>query len=90
MAILKNLKVVVALGKIAFDAYLNYVRRNGAITSRAGYLFGHGAKYASPTGITLLRRTPSNQNTATGKLTATMFEDVFRRTLEIGRPAKSE
>lgn len=91
MAILKNLKVVVALGKIAFDAYLNYVRRNGAITSRAGYLFGHGAEYALPTGITLLASYhPSNQNTATGKLTATMFEDVFRRTLEIGRPAKSE
>src|SRR6185369_13507548 len=39
LAILKNLKVLVALGKIAFDAYLNYLKRNGTITSRAGYVF---------------------------------------------------
>jgi uracil-DNA glycosylase family 4 len=81
VAILKNVKVVVALGKIAFDAYLNYLRRNGVITTRAGYLFGHAAEYKMPNGITLLASYhPSNQNTATGKLTAKMFEEVFRRT----------
>ncbi len=84
VAILTNLKVVVALGKIAFDAYLNYFRRNSIITSRAGYLFGHGAEYQMPNGITLLASYhPSNQNTATGKLTSQMFEDVFRRAKEI-------
>jgi uracil-DNA glycosylase family 4 len=91
LAILKSVKVVVVLGKIAFDAYLNYLRRNGAIASRSGYLFGHGAEYKMPNGITLLASYhPSNQNTATGKLTAQMFEGIFRRTLEIGRPAGSE
>ena len=86
MAILKNLKVVVALGKIAFDSYLNYLRRNGVIASRAGYLFGHGAEYVLPTGITLLASYhPSNQNTATGKLTAKMFEEVFQRALDLAR-----
>jgi uracil-DNA glycosylase len=82
VAILRNLKVVVALGKIAFDAYLNYLKRNGVITSRAEYVFAHAAEYALPNRITLLASYhPSNQNTATGKLTAKMFEDVFRRAL---------
>ena len=84
LKILSKLKVVVALGKMAFDAYLNYLRRNGIITGRAGYLFGHGAEHVLPTGITLLASYhPSNQNTATGKLTATMFEAVFRRALDM-------
>jgi uracil-DNA glycosylase family 4 len=80
LATLKNVKVVVALGKIGFDAYLNYLKRNGVISSRAGYVFAHAAEYAMPNGITLLASYhPSNQNTATGKLTVKMFEDVFRR-----------
>jgi uracil-DNA glycosylase len=91
VAILKNLKVVVALGKIAFDAYLSYLKRNSILASRSGYVFGHGAAYAMPNGITLLASYhPSNQNTATGKLTAQMFEEVFLRAKEIGKPAQSE
>ena len=84
LAILKDVKIVVALGKIAFDAYLNYVKRNSVISSRAGYVFGHGAAYAMPNGMTLLASYhPSNQNTATGKLTATMFEGIFREAKKI-------
>ena len=84
LAILKNVKVVVALGKIAFDSYLNLLRRDGVIASRAGYIFRHAAEYPMPNGITLLASYhPSNQNTATGKLTAKMFENVFRRAREI-------
>ncbi len=91
VAILNKMNVVVALGKIAFDAYLSYLKRNGVITSRTGYVFGHAAEYKMPDGITLLASYhPSNQNTATGKLTAAMFEDIFRRAKEIGqRPAPS-
>src|SRR5271157_553319 len=36
LAILKKLRVVVALGRIAFDSYLNHLRRTGAITTRSG------------------------------------------------------
>ncbi len=85
--LLKNLKVVVALGKIGFDAYLNYLKRNHTLGSKAGYVFAHAARYSLPTGVTLLASYhPSNQNTATGKLTATMFEAVFRdaRKLALG------
>ena len=84
LAILKNVKVVVALGKIGFDAYLAHLKREGTIQRRGGYVFRHGATYAMPNGVTLLASYhPSNQNTATGKLTATMFEQVFRAAKEI-------
>ena len=54
LAILKNVKVVVALGKIAFDAYLAHLKRTGVINSRAGLVFGHGKRYEMPNGVTLL------------------------------------
>jgi uracil-DNA glycosylase family 4 len=79
LAILRNLKVVVALGKIGFDAYLAHLRRTGVISSRAGLVFGHAMSYEFANGVTLLASYhPSNQNTATGKLTASMFEAIFR------------
>lgn len=84
LAALENLKVVVALGKIAFDAYLDVLRRQSVITRKTGYLFGHAAQYSMPNGITLLASFhPSNQNTATGKLTVPMFEAVFLRAREL-------
>ena len=79
LQILKNVKIVVALGKIGFDAYLNYAKRKGILRTKVGYIFAHAARYRMPNGITLLASYhPSNQNTATGKLTAAMFEAVFR------------
>ena len=79
LAILKKVRVVVALGKIGFDAYLNYLKRDGIVQSKAAYRFGHGARHALPNGVVLLASYhPSNQNTATGKLTAAMFEVIFR------------
>jgi len=77
---LRRLKIVVALGKIGFDAYLNFVRRSGLLQSKAGYVFGHGAKYAMPDGkILLASYHPSNQNTQTGKLTKPMFLNIFKQ-----------
>lgn len=79
-AALGRVKVLVALGKIAFDAYLNYLKRCGSITSKAGFVFAHGAQYALPQNrILLCAYHPSLQNTNTGKLTETMLLDVFKR-----------
>jgi uracil-DNA glycosylase family 4 len=77
---LDKVKVVVALGKIGFDAYLNYLKRRGLLPSRKPYLFKHGASYRLPDGKVLLASYhPSNQNTQTGKLTRKMFIDVFKK-----------
>jgi uracil-DNA glycosylase len=81
---LKNVKVVVVLGKIAFDGYLNYLKRRGMLQNKAQYIFGHGATYKLPNGKTLLASYhPSMQNTLTGKLTEKMFLKIFRDAVRI-------
>ena len=81
---LRNLRVIVALGKIGFDAYLNYVKRRGLIASKKTYIFKHGASYRLPDGKTLLASYhPSNQNTQTGKLTRKMFVEIFQEAAEL-------
>jgi len=80
LAGLKKVKVVVALGRIGFDAYLNYLKRHDLLPSRQPYLFKHGAHYQMPDGKVLLASYhPSNQNTATGKLTREMFVKIFKQ-----------
>jgi uracil-DNA glycosylase len=80
VALLRNLRVVVCLGKIAFDGFLSQQLRAGNITARSKFQFRHGAEYALPGGVTLLASYhPSLQNTNTGKLTRVMFLDIFRR-----------
>jgi uracil-DNA glycosylase len=81
---LAKVKVVVALGKIGFDAYLNYLKRRGLLESRKPYVFAHGAAYTMGDGKTLLASYhPSNQNTQTGKLTRPMFAGIFQKARQI-------
>jgi uracil-DNA glycosylase family 4 len=76
---LKQVRVVVALGRIGFEAYLNYLKRRGLLTSKNSYAFAHGARYKMPDGrILLASYHPSNQNTQTGKLTRQMFRNIFK------------
>lgn len=80
LAALSRVRVVVGLGRIGFDAYLNHLRRNKVIASRAPYEFGHGAQYQMPNGVILLGTYhPSMQNTNTGKLSKEMFRKIFER-----------
>lgn len=73
-------RVVVALGRIGFDAYLNHLKRRGLMKNKAPYIFGHGLHYNMPDGrILLASYHPSNQNTNTGKLTEQMFTEIFRQ-----------
>ena len=75
---LKRVKVVVALGRIGFEAYLNHLKRRGHAISKKDYPFAHGAHYQMPDGRWLLASYhPSNQNTQTGKLTEKMFREIF-------------
>jgi len=79
-ALLKNLRVVVCLGKIAFDGLLGHIARVHGLGPRGEFQFGHGAEYELPGGLKVLASYhPSLQNTNTGKLTKAMFLEVFKR-----------
>ena len=80
LRLLVHVRVVVALGKIGWDAYLRARRTAGLGVPRPLPRFGHGASARMPDGITLLGSFhPSQQNTFTGKLTRPMLAAVFRR-----------
>jgi uracil-DNA glycosylase family 4 len=80
LRLLTRLRVVLALGKIAFDAFTAHLVRTGEIERRTGISFSHGAEYPLPGGRTLLATYhPSLQNTNTGRLTAAMMLDVLQR-----------
>ncbi len=85
---LKRVRVVVALGKIGFDAYLNHLKRRGLLKTKKEYVFRHGAKYQLPDGrILLASYHPSQQNTNTGKLSEAMFLKVFREAARLADKA---
>jgi uracil-DNA glycosylase family 4 len=82
--LLPDLRVVVCLGKIAFDGFLSHQLRAGQIQERTGFIFRHGAEYELSGGLTLLASYhPSLQNTNTGKLTRAMFLAIFNRARQL-------
>ena len=85
LLLLSSVRVVVALGKIAFDVYLSILRDRGVIKSRAPFVFGHNRIHRIAPGSPVLISSyhPSQQNTSTGKLTEKMLLDVFRRARRI-------
>ena len=84
IAALQRLRVVVCLGKIAFDGFVAYLIRIGQIEKRGALQFGHGVEYRVPGNRWLLASYhPSLQNTNTGKLTKSMFLQIFRRAREL-------
>lgn len=92
VAALPRLRAVVALGGIAWDAWLQHLKRYGQ-TIRPRPAFGHGASLAfdwqytsgrapaSP-GLLMGCYHPSRQNTNTGKVTPAMYDEVLRRVKE--------
>jgi uracil-DNA glycosylase len=77
---LPRVRVVVALGKIGFDAWLQALKRRG-VRLAARPQFGHGVVTSMGPALPALVGCyhPSRQNTNTGKLTARMMEGVFRK-----------
>ena len=73
-------KAMLALGKIAWDAYLDILKSQGKIRSRAAYRFSHGAEAEMAPDLPRLFGVyhPSQQNTQTGRLTEAMYETVFK------------
>ena len=86
IALLPKVRVVVALGKIGFDAWLQLLRRRGRAVSPRPQ-FGHGVVADCGEGLPLLVGCyhPSRQNTNTGKLTPAMMEAVFRKAKDLIR-----
>jgi uracil-DNA glycosylase family 4 len=89
--LLKNVRVLVPLGQIAFTQTLKSLRLKGLEIPPLS--FGHGKIYSLRTPNSQLRTLittyhPSQQNTQTGRLTKSMFHRVFRtvtKTLEVKR-----
>ena len=81
LELLRDVRVVVALCKLAFDAYLTIMRDQGKIARRADFVFAHDREHHTGPGQPTLISSyhPSQQNTSTGKLTAQMFRAVFER-----------
>lgn len=72
LQLLRSVKVVLALGRIGFDAYCR-------ATGVRGLAFGHGARYDINGRVLLASYHPSRQNTNTGKLTWEMWMQIFRK-----------
>jgi uracil-DNA glycosylase family 4 len=78
--LLRHVRVIVALGRIAFDAFLKAWVDVGRPLPIPRPAFGHGAMVKLPEGVWLLASYhPSQQNTQTGRLTPAMFQRIFDR-----------
>jgi uracil-DNA glycosylase family 4 len=81
---LSRVRVVVCLGKIAFDGYMAHLQQTGVITTKSAYHFAHGAEHTLPNGLRLLASYhPSLRNTNTGRLDRSMFTRIFLRAREL-------
>ena len=74
-------RAILALGGIALITYLDLLKGQGLIASRAAYPFAHGAIFSLPGDLPRLFAAyhPSQQNTQTGRLTPAMFASVLRK-----------
>lgn len=78
LQLLTNVRVLLPLGKIAFDACLRVLQRRRVPLPSPYPRFGHHLQVQLANGWTLLSSYhPSQQNTQTGRLTRPMFHDVF-------------
>jgi uracil-DNA glycosylase family 4 len=78
LALLPNLKVVVALGQFAYEVM------TGVLGVSPRPRFGHGVEVATPSGTMLIcSYHPSQQNTFTGRLTEAMLDAVFERAIAV-------
>jgi uracil-DNA glycosylase len=78
LGLLKNVRVVVALGRIAFDTYLALHPPPGPKPA-----FSHGARALCGRHTLLASYHPSQQNTSTGRLTRPLFDNIFRAARDI-------
>jgi uracil-DNA glycosylase family 4 len=81
---LPNIRVVIALGRLAFDAFWRVMRSRRIAIPSPKPAFSHGTEYAAAGAPRLIASFhPSQQNTFTGKLTPEMLEAVFTRAVAV-------
>lgn len=80
LELLDRIKIVLVLGRVAFDAYLRLARRQAKLPPKSRMPFRHGAIYELPGPMPRLQCSyhPSQHNTQTGRLTRAMFRKVLR------------
>jgi uracil-DNA glycosylase len=80
LQLLTRVRAVLALGRIAFDAYLRVLAQREGFPRRSTFRFAHGASFLLPDGLPRLFCSyhPSQQNTQTGRLTHAMFAHVLQ------------
>jgi uracil-DNA glycosylase family 4 len=79
LKLLKNVRVILALGKIAFDGVLATLAEMEIGRPALRPIFAHGAEYRVGPYTLVASYHPSRQNTQTGRLTAAMLDRVFRQ-----------
>jgi len=79
LQLLKHLRVIVALGRIAFDGVLTTLDEMDIPLPSPRPAFGHGARYDLGKYILIASYHPSRQNTQTGRLTQKMFDEIFEQ-----------
>jgi uracil-DNA glycosylase family 4 len=84
LALLEHARVLLALGRFAWDGALQALRAAGVEVPRPKPAFGHGAEVVIGPYTLLGCFHPSQQNTFTGKLTEEMIDAVLARTRVLG------
>ena len=80
---LKNVRVIVALGKIAFDACIQFYKENYYLKNNK-YLFGHGTKYELPDKKILIGcYHPSPRNVNTGRIDEKKMTSLFKKVIKL-------
>ncbi len=83
LALLRDVRVIVALGAFAFEALWRVLRASGADLPRPRPKFTHGLEVVTRRAVVLGCFHPSQQNTFTGKLTEPMIDGVFARARDL-------
>jgi uracil-DNA glycosylase family 4 len=81
LSILKNIKIIICLGKIGFDSCCKLLRIKGI-------KFAHGKSFHHEKWIIISAYHPSKQNTQTGRLTWKQWLDIFAKAKKILDEAK--
>ena len=81
--LLKNIKIIIALGKIAFDACIQFYKETYFLKNK-DYIFAHGTKYQLPDKKILIGcYHPSPRNVNTGRIDEKKMTSLFKKVLKL-------